>query len=110
MKQTVDFHTFREAFRTMGRYDQFGHEALEVMFDYLEEAERDTGEELELDVIALCCDYVHERVERIAEDYCIDLSDCEDKDDKRKAVKAWLNDHTAVCGETDHGIVYCTVF
>lgn len=57
MKQTVNYYTFAQAFRDYDRFDQFGGAALSALFDYLEELEQDTGEEMELDVIALCCDW-----------------------------------------------------
>jgi len=56
MKQTVNIHQFRDAFQVQ-RPSQFSHSALSALFDYLEELERDTGDEIELDVIALCCDW-----------------------------------------------------
>jgi hypothetical protein len=57
MKQTVNFNAFVDAFQAYDRYDQFGYEALRALFDNIEEMEQDTGEEMELDVIALCCDW-----------------------------------------------------
>jgi hypothetical protein len=57
MKQTIGFTQFSDAFRAYDRYDQFGYDALKALFDYLEELEQDIGEEMELDVIALCCDW-----------------------------------------------------
>ncbi len=58
MYQRVNFSDFRQAFHNHDRGNQFSYEGLKALFDYLEEQERDTGEEIELDVIALCCDYV----------------------------------------------------
>jgi len=111
MKQSVNFSAFIDAFHAHGRYDQFGYEALKVLFEYLEELEADTGEELELDVIALCCDYSVDSPEDIADQYGIDLTDCEDDDDKLDTVTEWLSDNTSVCGTTPTGqIVYCTAF
>jgi len=114
MKQSVNFSAFCDAFHAYKRYDQFGYQALQILFEYLEEMESETGEELELDVIALCCDYSVDSVADIAENYGIDLSDCEDEDSKRDAVTEYLNDNTIVCGdfETDEGhyIVYCSAF
>ena len=70
MKQSVDLHTFRESFRTMGRQDQFSWQGLEALFDYLEELEDDIGDEVELDVIALCCDYSeHDSACEAAQEY-----------------------------------------
>jgi len=57
MKQTVYFDDFKQAFKQMGRENQFSYEGLTTLFEMLDEYEQDTGEELELDVIALCCDF-----------------------------------------------------
>ena len=57
MKQTVSQYDFIDAFRKMERYEQFGYDALLALFEYLENFEEDTGEEIELDVISICCDY-----------------------------------------------------
>jgi len=37
----------------MNRKTNFSYEGLEILFEYLEELEESTGEEIELDVIAL---------------------------------------------------------
>ena len=57
MKQSVNNSDFHTAFNQMGRGDQFSYEALNALFEYLEEYEQDCETEVELDVIALCCDY-----------------------------------------------------
>jgi len=41
----------------MGRGEQFSYEAKNALFDWLEQWEDETGEPVELDVIALCCEY-----------------------------------------------------
>ena len=56
MKTTVNFYDFKEAFEQM-RPDNFTRDGLVALFDYLEEYEESTGHEIELDVIALCCDF-----------------------------------------------------
>ena len=66
---------FRDAFRRMDRVDQFSYEGAQLLFDYLESYEQDTGERIELDVIALCCDYTEDDAEAIAQSYNIDISD-----------------------------------
>lgn len=110
MKQTINFSAFVDAFHAFKRYDQFGYKALEILFRYLEELEQDTGEELELDVIALCCDYSVDSWEDIASQYSIDLSDCEDDEERMETVIEYLNDNTGVCGSFDSNIVYCSAF
>lgn len=57
MKQTINFYDFSEAFRKAGRGDQFTYQGQRALFDYLEGYEEDTGEEIELDVVALCCEF-----------------------------------------------------
>ena len=115
MKQTVNLSAFMDAFHAYKRYDQFGYQALQILFEYLEEYEDSTGEELELDVIALCCDYSVDSVTDIASNYDIDLSDCEDDEERKFAVLDYLQDNTQICGEYDgedgvHYIVYCSAF
>ncbi len=114
MKQSVNLSAFMDAFHAYKRYDQFGYSALQILFSYLEELESDTGEELELDVIALCCDYSVDSVADIASNYDIDLSECEDDEERKFAVLGYLQDNTQICGdyETDKGhfIVYCSAF
>ena len=77
MKTTVIRNDFVNAFR--GR-NNFSVEALGLLFDYFEDYEQDTGEELELDVITICCDYNEDTVENIAETILLIL-------------KIWVNMH-----------------
>ena len=56
MKQTVNITDFVNAFEKM-RPSNFTYEGLECLYNYLIDYERDTNTEIELDVIALCCDY-----------------------------------------------------
>lgn len=109
MKTTINSYDFREAFRQAGR-DNFSYEALGLIFDYFE----DCNPDMELDVVAICCEYSEDTVENIAGNYDIDLTDIDtdDMDDedieaaKLEIVMAYLNDHTSVVGETSSGIVY----
>ena len=109
MKQTVNLHEFRDAFYRMGRKDQFSYEAQEIIFNYLKDWEQETGEEIELDVIALCCDYAESTIDDLISDYDIDVSDCDpdDADAIGDTVREYMGQNTAVCGETvDGSIVY----
>ena len=69
MKQTVNFYEFRNAFKDYGREDNFSYAGLSVLFDYLTEYEEDTGAEVTLDVIALCCDFTESTIEDALNDY-----------------------------------------
>jgi len=108
MKTTVTKSAFMDAFHEYDRYEQFGYEALSSLFDYLEDMEADTGEEMELDVIALCCDYSVDTVEDIAANYSIEA---EEGEDLRDAVLDYLNDNTTVVDDDcDGSILYCSAF
>lgn len=110
MKTTVNQSAFIDAFRRYGRYDQFGYDALVSLFDYIEQLEDDAGEEIELDVIALCCDYSVDSVEDIAGNYDIDIAEM-DEDDARSVVLEYLNDNTSVIDDDCNGqILYCSSF
>ena len=76
--QELNIHEFREAFHKMGRGEQFSHEALGALYDYF----NDIGEDYELDVIAICCDfYEYKNVEGFSKDYGLD---CKSWDDARE--------------------------
>jgi len=107
MKQTIYESDFIRAFENAGRKDQFTREALIALYEHFEQLEADTGEELELDVIGICCDYCEDTFENIAENYSIDLIGCVDDLERELAVIDYLTDHTFVCGTCDNGrIVY----
>lgn len=105
MKTTVGKYDFRQAFSDAGRKEQFSYEALDLLFEYFEQVEDDTGEEIELDVISICCDYAEGTVDEIAESYDIDLDECDD-DEKKDAVREYLNNETMIVGETSDGFIY----
>ena len=106
MKQNINLYQFRDAFRDCGRGDQFSYEGLEILFDSLEQYGEDAGQEYELDVIALCCEFYEDDWQSIADNYSIDLTDCEDDDAREQAVIDHLNDNTMVAGKTPGSIVY----
>jgi len=106
MKQTVTFSTFRDAFFKCNRGEQFSYEALELIFDSIEDAENDTGEEIELDVVAICCEYTEENVRDVAEFYNIDIKDVAEED-VLQTVLDFIQEATNVVGVTSNGkIVY----
>ena len=57
MKKTVNFYDFRKEFEEMDKGDNFSYAGLEALFNYFEEYEAATSEEIELDVIAICCEF-----------------------------------------------------
>ena len=70
MKRNVNEYEFEDAFRDMGRQDNFSYEGKKALFEYLEEMYEGMGEEYELDVIGLCCEYSeHDTALEAAEEY-----------------------------------------
>jgi hypothetical protein len=108
MKQTINIHQFRNAFARAGREDNFSYEGQEALFDWLETYEEDTGEEIELDVIALCCDFTEFSNPEDAANYYdllfpIDVEE-DDEEEKWRWIIDWLQDRTTVI-EFDSGII-----
>ena len=69
MKQTVNEHTFHRAFERL-RPDQFTYQGLNALYDYLTDFEDGTGEEVELDVIGICCEYrEYDNLQEYNQDY-----------------------------------------
>lgn len=108
MKQTVTKSDFIDAFRVVDRLENFSYEARELLFDYFEEIEEGAGEEMELDAIAVCCEYSEDSPESIARNYGIDLSevDRDDEDAVKESVREYLEENTTIVGETAVGFVY----
>ena len=99
MKTSINKYDFRDAFQKAGRENNFSYEGLGVLFDYFEEYEESTGEEIELDVIAICCEFNESTPDEIRDDYGIegDLMD-------------YLLDHTQVAGVTEDGNIIYAAF
>ena len=72
MKQSVSFYDFERAFAKIWP-NNFTRAGLKALFNYLEAFEEEIGEEIELDVIALCCDFVeYENIGEFNRDYGTD--------------------------------------
>ena len=79
MKQTVSLYEFTNAFHGTQYENNFTYEGLKALYTYLDELEEKTGEELELDIVALCCDFTeYESLEEFRENYSSDYETMED--------------------------------
>ena len=90
MYTNVNEFAFMEEFKDMGRLDNFSPEALRQLFTFFEELEDATGEPVELDVIAICCDFSEEPLTDVLENYGLQ----DDVD---------LENETLVVGYTNNG-------
>lgn len=85
----VNFHDFVTAFRAI-RPDNFSTDGLAALFSHLEEWEESENEPLELDVIAICCDWTeHETARAAARDAGKLFTD-------EREAEEWLNGETIV--------------
>ena len=107
MKTNVSYYDFKQAFAACDRVDQFTPMGLILLYDFLIEMEEDTGEEWDLDVIALCCDFYEETAEDIAENYSVELPD---GDDVAEVVSEYLMDNTMYVGATEAGTMLYQAF
>lgn len=112
MKQQVTFSQFTDSFRDMGRAEQFSYQGLRALYEYLQEYEDSTGEEVELDVIALCVEYSEypsatECIEDCGYDFTPDLEDVDPQEleaVREEQALEWLEEHTTII-KFDGGII-----
>ena len=80
MKQYVTESTFIDAFKQNDdRKNQFSYEGLKALFEYFEEYEDSTGEELEFDTIAICCEYTeYDNLKELNNNYSKEYKDLEE--------------------------------
>ena len=82
MKDTINKDQFRNWFRSSDTYkNNFSYEGLSALFDYLEEMEESTGEELAFDPVALCCEYAeYDSLTDLVADYWVAIPEYKDVD------------------------------
>ncbi len=69
MKRTINFSEFTDAFTAI-RPNNFSYDGLKALYEYLEEWEESGCGEVELDVIALCCEFTeYENLEELQDNY-----------------------------------------
>jgi hypothetical protein len=99
MKQSINKWEFQQLFEACGRGQQFSASALDALFDYLEEYEETCGVEVELDVVALCCEFSEydSALDCVTmQGYAFEPDEDEDEDEQEIAALDWLRDHTSV--------------
>lgn len=110
MRQAINFSQFNDAFQAI-RPDNFSYEGLRVLFEYFEEYDN-----MELDVIAICCEFNESSADEIIDDYGFEgyrekIGSFDDwrvhGDRENEELINELYQHTIVAGETPSGnIVY----
>ena len=98
MKQTVTEFQFIEVFRHAGRETQFSVPARRALFAHFESFEEDTGTEITLDPIGICCEFAeHPSAISASKEYGQSF-------ETESEALEWLRNHTQVI-EFDGGIV-----
>lgn len=106
MKQTVNQHQFIDQFKAI-RPDNFSRAALFALYDYYRDSEESTGEEIEFDPIAICCDWTeYESATEAAEAYGWEAEEASDEknDTSEREALQYLHDETTVL-ELEKGYV-----
>lgn len=80
MKEYVTESMFIDAFKQSDtRKNQFSYEGLQALFEYFEEYEDSTGETIDFDMIAICCEYTeYDSLKRYNDEY---RKECEEIDE-----------------------------
>ena len=93
MKTIVSEYQFVDAFRLCGRETQFSVPARRALFAHFERVEEDSDTEIELDPIAVCCDFAeYPSALKAANDYGFKGNEL----DADEAALDWLHEQTQV--------------
>jgi len=86
MKKTVSEYQFTEDFNRL-RPNSYSYEGLKALFNYFEEYEESTGEEIELDVIGICCEFTeYENLKEFQSVYSEDFETFEDIENETQLI------------------------
>jgi hypothetical protein len=110
MKATINFNEFCDG---LGNNSGFSYQGKRVLFDFLENLEQNSGEDIEFDPVALRCEFSESDLEELIEQYD-DLSElCPAFDDEetsaedllkmRETAREFLEHRTTLCGITKEG-------
>ena len=100
MIQQINFNEFCNRFIQMDKNDNFTYKGKEVLFNYLENLEEETGQNIELDIIALCCEYTeYANIEEYLKDYNNQhdkKAEKETEEEFNKRIEEEINDKTTL--------------
>lgn len=114
MYKELGFFDFCDEF-SEERQNTFSYEGKKALFDYLEEYEESTGEKLECDIVAFCCEYTeydsaYEAMQQYQPDDMPvegeegdDLIEIQEKNEAEAL--NWLQDHTQVIELENGGVI-----
>jgi hypothetical protein len=93
MITTITESQFRDAFNAGQYKNNFSYYGITALYEYLTEYEESTGEQIELDVCAICCDYAeHDTALECATQY----GQFKDEEQTEEYALEWLQEQTQV--------------
>jgi hypothetical protein len=108
MKIEISESDFIRAFDDYDRSENFSVSGRIALYNYLTEEEDSTGEEINLDVIGICCDFnEYNDIEEYLMDYntTIDRKDFDDIEDYKDAVKDEIRNKTILIEIDDDSFI-----
>jgi len=108
MKLTLTFASFCDEWNGWtDRKDTFSYAGKRALFDYLEQYEQETGEDLELDIVSLCCDFTeYDSAMEAVEEYTENFKDDDKNEEENEAdARKYLKDRTTVIDVDGGGVI-----
>lgn len=112
---TIDANQVVQLATLLGRLDNFGYKGWRLLAEAMEDLSDDIGEDIEVDIVAWCCDYSHaispdaafEELQHYSE-WGVEQSDWEamDDDEKLEAVEEFLRENTSLMVCEDDCIIW----
>jgi len=101
MTTNVSVYDFVDAFLQSDTYkNNFSRSGLKALYEYLTQYEEETGEEIDFDMVAICCDYSeYQSALECAKEYGYQELEDENIDDEEKQeadALEWLEERTTV--------------
>lgn len=105
MFEQVNEGEFIQRFALMNRKENFSYEGRKALFEYFEQLEDGTGEKIEFDCIAICCDYnEYEDINEFRKEQEGYKGTSEDYEGEYKDLDA-IREHTEVIEIPDKGFI-----
>lgn len=88
----INFSEFCDSFSDTYK-NNFSYEGKRVLFNWLEQLSEDTGDNIELDTVSLCCDYDEwDSIEQYNENYNTQYTDASDIDEQGMCILIDIDD------------------
>lgn len=91
--------TFINMFEQYGRGDQFSGDGLIALFDYLDQLSEDLGQDIQIDVIGLCCEYSeYDNLQDLADAFNTAFTEeqLQDVEEHKEDILEYFTDNTQV--------------